>query len=347
MTLIRLLSGSLLFVVMAHCQAANQNAVVFMYHHFGEADLPTTNVTLDQFEQHLNLLEHDHYQVWALEKIVDYIRNDQPLPDKTVAITVDDAYRSVYTQAYPRLLAKGWPFTVFVSSDAVDQKLPAYMSWDQMREMRQHGVTFANHSASHDFLIRKRTGESLQGWRQRVIDDIQHAQARIEKELGEGAELFAYPYGEYNEALANIIKELGYTGFGQQSGAIGPYSDMRILPRYPMAEAFADIAQFRTKAASLALPVTDVKPWDPELVKDLQPRMEVTLAASDARLDQLACYLSNQGHIEIIWLDKDRRFAVRADRPLSVGRSRYNCTAPSAQSGRYYWFSHLWIRTDS
>jgi len=344
MAFIRLVSGSMLFLVMAHCLAVNQNAVVFMYHHFGESDLPSTNVRLDQFKLHLALLEQDHYQIWPLEKIVTNLRNNQPLPDKTIAITVDDAYRSVYTQAYPLLRARGWPFMVFVSTDVIDQGLPAYMSWEQMREMQQHHVSFANHSASHDFLIRMQKGESPQDWGQRVTNDIKRAQTRIEKELGHAPMLFAYPYGEYNTALANIISKLGYTGFGQQSGATGPYSDLRILPRYPMAVAFADIGEFKTKAASLALPVTHVEPWDPQLHQDLQPLMEVSLAASDARLDQLACYVSGQGSVDVKWRDKGQRFTIRANQPLPVGRSRYNCTAPSTQAGRYYWFSHLWIR---
>jgi len=346
MTLIRFLSVLLIFLPMGQCLAANQNAVVFMYHHFGEPDLPTTNVRLDQFEQHLALLEQDNYQVWPLEKIIEYIRHHQPLPDKTIAITVDDAYRSVYTQAYPRLKARGWPFTVFVSTDVIDQSLPAYMSWQQMKEMQQHNVTFANHSASHDFLIKMRDDETSQDWSKRVTNDIKYAQRRIEKELGHAPMLFAYPYGEYNEALANIVTNLGYIGFGQQSGAIGPYSDLHILPRYPMSESFADIGEFKTKAASLALPVTDVHPWDPELHEDLRPSMEIGLKASDARLDQLACYVSSQGRVEVEWIDKDKRFTLRAKQALPVGRSRYNCTAPSAQTGRYYWFSHLWIRNE-
>ena len=345
MTLVRLTSGLLLsLLITTHCLAADQNAVVFMYHRFGESDFPATNIRLDQFDQHLALLEQGGYQVWPLEKIIDHLRNNQPLPDNTVAITVDDAYRSIYTEAYPRLKKRGWPFTVFVSTDVIDQKLPAYMSWDQMREMRQHQVTFANHSASHDFLIRKQAGESLQDWNRRITGDIKRAQARIEKELGKAPMLFAYPYGEYNEALANIITQLGYTGFGQHSGAIGPHSDLRTLPRYPMAEAYADIREFKTKAASLALPVKTVKPWDPELDRDIQPEMEVSLAPSDARLDQLVCYVDGRKDVAVTWLDKDQRFIVRAKHPLPAGRSRYNCTAPSSQPGRYYWFSHLWIR---
>ena len=353
MTHVRLLIA-LFMIVTSHAYAADhlvinpmafsQSAVVFMYHHFGQNEFSSTNVRLTQFEQHLDLLEKDHYQVWPLAKIIEYLHSKQPLPDKTIAITVDDAYLSVYTEAYPRLKARGWPFTVFVSTDVIDQRLPAYMSWDQMRKMQQHRVTFANHSASHDHLIMMHKGETLQEWEQRITADIERAQTRLKKELGHAPQLFAYPYGEYNRVLANVISRLGFAGFGQQSGAIGPGSDMRALPRYPMSEEYADIENFKTKAESMALPVINVTPWDPQLHEDLQPVMDITLAPSDARLGQLACYVSKQGRGDVQWLEKNRRFTVTARQPLPAGRSRYNCTAPSAQPGRYYWFSHLWIR---
>jgi hypothetical protein len=32
----------------------------------------------------------------------------------------------------------------------------------------------------------------------------------------------------------------------------------------------------------------------------------------------------------------------RASAPLQRGRGRYNCTYPSARSGRYHWFSQFW-----
>jgi len=318
-------------------------AVIFMYHHFGRSDLPSTNVRLEQFEAHLNYLQRAGYQILPLEEIVRSLRQHRPLPDRSVAITIDDAYLSVYTEAYPRLRQRHWPFTVFTATNPVDHKFPAFMNWQQMREMQQHGASFANHSSHHGHLIRHRKGESRRQWQARISQDIRHAQQRLRTELGQAPMLFAYPYGEYNRDLAELVTDMGFTAFGQQSGAIGLYSDLRALPRYPMSESFAGLADFRIKAASLALPVVDVIPWDPELTADRRPLMTITLADSDAQLQQLSCYVSGQGAVAPRWLQAERRFAVQALAALPTGRSRYNCTAPAARSGRYYWFSHLWI----
>ncbi len=318
------------------------HAVIFMYHRFGEAKYPTTNVTLEQFRAQLDYLDEAGYQVWPLAKIVDHLKNARPIPDQTVAITVDDAYRSVYDQAFPLLQARGWPFTVFVSTEVVNEGLPAYMDWAQMRELHAKGVTFANHSGGHDHLIERHPGEDDAAWRRRVRDDIVQAEHKIKEELGDAAPFFAYPYGEYNQALAELIAELGYVGFGQQSGAVGAGSDLRILSRYPIAEAYADLPTFGVKAASLPLPVVDVQPWDPVLGNDQPPAMTMTLAPGEAQLDQLQCYASGQGRMEVTPAPGERRYTVRAEKRFQGRRNRYNCTAPGPQ-GRYFWFSHLWI----
>ncbi|HHH48867.1 MAG TPA: polysaccharide deacetylase [Gammaproteobacteria bacterium] len=336
----------LIFVFATAAKAEERQAVIFMYHHFGVEKYPSTNVRLEQFEAHLDYIADNGYQVWPLQKVVRYLRDDKPFPARVVAITIDDAYTSVYHEAFPRLRARGWPFTVFVATDGVDRRYKALMSWDQMREMRQHGASFANHSASHEHLIRRHAGENDAAWLARVREDIQRAQRRLTEELGEAPMLLAYPYGEFNTALADLVAGLGYTAFGQQSGPAGLGYDLRALPRYPMSERFADMDGFRTKIASLALPVLSAEPWEPVITAaNNPPRLRVGLDDSKARLGQLACFVSGQGRVEVAWEDRQaRRFAVQAKAPLPVGRSRYNCTAPSAQRGRYYWYSHLWIR---
>jgi biofilm PGA synthesis lipoprotein PgaB len=330
-------------------QPTSDTAVVFMYHHFGVDKYPETNVTLAQFEAHIDYLEQHDYTVWPLEDIISALEQGRKLPPRTVAITIDDAYTSVYTEAWPRLRARHWPFTVFVSTDVIDQHLAAFMSWDQMREMHDAGVTFANHSSRHDHMIRRQAGEDRQQWLTRAGNDIEHAQQRLQQELGTAPKLFAYPYGEYNLALKTLIQKLGYTAFTQQSGAIAlyPYTDRQLLPRFPMADHYADLDQFETKAATLALPVISAEPEEP-LTTDTRPTLTVTLddtRINAAQRQQLRCYVTGQGQTPVRWLD-ERRFAVTARLPLAAGRDRYNCTAPSDQDQRYFWFSRLWIIAD-
>lgn len=343
----RVLAVALLLSPFAYSLPAySADAVAFMYHRFGESGFPSTNVRLEQFDAHLDHLEQAGYTVRPLEWIVERLEAGETLPDRTVALTIDDAYLSIHTGAWPRLKARGWPFIVFIATDPIDQGLAAYMNWDQVREMHEAGVTFANHSATHDYLVRRRSGESEADWRARVSADIGRAQRRLAEELGAAPMLFAYPFGEYDRALADIVRNLGYVAFGQHSGAIGPLSDRRALPRFPMAEAYADIGEFRSKAASRALPVIESKPWDPVVTDASQaPRLTFRLAESDARLEELACFANRVGKIEVVAVEGETRvFTTRSPEPLPRGRSRYNCTAPSSEPGRFYWFSQPWLR---
>jgi peptidoglycan/xylan/chitin deacetylase (PgdA/CDA1 family) len=322
---------------------ATESAVVLMYHRIGEDDFPSTNVRIEQFEEQLDYLKEHHFQVWPLAKIVEHLQQRKPLPDKTIAITLDDAYLSIYTEAFPRFKERGWSFTVFVSTDPVDQGFSRYMNWEQLREMKKAGITLANHGASHAYLIRKDKDETLEQWRARIKADIEKGQRRLEQELGNTPMLFAYPYGEYNEEVLTIIKELGYSAFGQHSGAIGFDSDPLALARYPINEHYSEMSDFALKVDTLPLPVTHEHPRDPERTNSEPPRLEITVAENTVGLAELSCYASGEGRMGIEWISKNPpRFAIQAISPLPSGRSRYSCTAPTRER-RYQWYSHLWI----
>ncbi|NOR19677.1 MAG: polysaccharide deacetylase family protein, partial [Xanthomonadales bacterium] len=204
--------------------AAN-SAVVFMYHRFGEDKHPTTSIRLEQFRQQLEYLREDGFNVIPLPDLMAFLTRKQSLPEKAVVITMDDAYRSIYQVAYPLLKEYGYPFTVFVSSDPVDRGLPDYLSWEQIREMAKTGVKFANHGAEHTYLVRRLNDESESDWLQRAGADIDKGWQRLTEELpGDNKPLggvFAYPYGEYDTKIADLLKQRSYLAFGQHSGAIG------------------------------------------------------------------------------------------------------------------------------
>lgn len=328
------------FFLMTSVLAAD-SVVVLMYHRFAEDRFPSTSIRVEQFAAHLRHLEESGYAVVPLADVHAAINDNTPLPERAVAITIDDAYRSVYDVAFPMFKKYGYPFTVFVATDAVDEGLPAYMTWDQMRDMAAAGATYANHGAAHRSTIEREHGATDEEWLAAVRGDIEKGARRITAELKLLQGFFAYPYGEYTTDVGNLLQNMGYDSFGQHSGAVGPDSDRRALPRYPMADSFGDIGQFRTKVASVPMPVKNVEPWEP-VTTNTQPKITITLGATDARLGELACYVSGQGKVEVEWLETDRRFVVGPSRPFSKGRQRVNCTAPR-NDGRYLWFSHQWI----
>ena len=310
----------------AHAASSADWAVVVMYHRFGESDHSATNISLVQFEAHLSELQTGGYTVLALPEIVAAIRDGRELPDKSVAITIDDAYLSLYEEAWPRRREAGFPFTVFVATDPVDQRFPDFMNWDQLRELQRAGVTIGGHTASHLRMAAQTE--------QRVADDIAAARARFAAELGGVPALFSYPFGEAGAAVRQVVVGAGYeAAFGQHSGAMHRSADPFYLPRFPLSEAFGGIDRFRLVASALPIPITDLTPSDP-LLQNNPPLFGFTLTEEIERRNGLSCFASGQGRVQLEWLGP--RAEVRLPEPFPPGRARINCTVPAGE-GRWRW----------
>lgn len=325
------------------------HAVALIYHHVDASMPSSTSVSPELFTEHLDHLAEGGFTVLGLEEVVDALKTDGTLPDKAVTLTFDDGYRSVYETAFPLLQAQGWPFTVFVCPDGIDHRRGPLMTWDQLREMAAAGVTIANHGLRHDHLHRRLEGETDETWATRTRAELVQSHERLEKEIGRAPALLAYPYGEYDADLQEIVRDLGWAAVGQQSGAMGPHSDLTALPRFPMSAGDASMKSFPVKVSCLPLPVLSAESAGPILPTGIgvvkpRPTLRLTLSEGDYRAHQLAAYASRQGAADVVWVDEEARIIeVRAKEPLGAGRSRYNVTAPAKDGKRYYWFSYTWI----
>jgi len=311
-------------------QAAD-SAVILMYHRFGESAYPATSIRLDQFDAHIEELRSGGYTVLPVPDIIAALRAGQPLPERTIGITVDDAYLSVYAEAWPRLHRAGFPFTLFVATDAIDRKFANYMSWDQIRELRDNGVTIGSQTASH--LHMPANSEA------RNREDLRKSNERFQAELGARPPLFAYPFGEASRRIQQIVSEAGFAdSFGQHSGVLHPSSDRHYTPRFALNENFGDIKRFKLIANSLPVPYSDLSPADPTLAQN-PPLFGFTLAKEAGQMRGLTCYAGDQGKLQMERLGP--RVEVRLARPFAPGRARINCTAPGPD-GRWRWLGMLY-----
>ncbi len=319
-------------IIPAASQAADW-ASILMYHRFGDSQYPNTNIRLDQFQEHLAELKKQQYSVLPLGEIVDKLKAGQSLPDRTVALTIDDAFLSVYEKAWPLLKAAEFPFTIFVSTDNLDKNAPDYMSWEQLKEMTDAGVYVGHHTASHPHLPRLPAAT--------IKADLQKANESFQKNLGFVPGIFAYPYGEYGSEIKKIIEETGFkAAFGQQSGVSYAQHDMFSLPRFALNENYGSIGRLRLAANAMPLRVKQVMPSDNVLKKN-PPAFGFTLAEDYPNVRQLSCYSSNQsgGTVPIERLGKTR-VEIRLSKAYAAGRGRINCTLPGPE-GRYRWFGTL------
>ena len=316
----------------------DNSAVVFVYHRFGESKYPSTNIKLEQFQEQLDYLESNNYNVVKLSTIIEHIKEKKPLPPKTVALTMDDAYYSVYTNAYPMLKAKGYPLSVFVNTNPIDNGSKNYITWDQMREMQKNGGEFFNHSLRHNYLLTMQD-ETQEQAKERITKDILQAQKRLDAELGESNfKVLAYPFGEYDLQTQEILRSLEFIGVAQNSGPMGKRSNLQALTRFPMAEIFAKMSGFKTKLSTVEFPLKSITPTSPLLDTQNPPKLLLEL---EHPLPGVSCFLSSGEKIEVKWLTKTQ-FEVQAPQALTGERDLYTCTAP-AKDGKWYWYSHLWI----
>lgn len=319
------------FVPLEPVMAAD-SAVVLMYHRFGDERYPSTNIRLDELDGHLAELKAGGYHVLPVTEIVAALKDGKPLPERTVGITIDDAYLSVFTNGWPRFKAAGIPVTLFVATDPVDEASAGhsteYMTWDQVREMAAGGATIGHHSASHLHMAATDIAKNRR--------DLERATARFVEKLGQRPALFAYPYGESSLATERLAADMGFAvAFGQHSGAIGKGANFFYLPRFALNETYGEVKRFRLVAGTLPLAVSDVTPADPLIGVHNPPAIGFTVRDPAAGLDRLSCYISpEKAQLERLG---ENRFEVRVEKPFAKGRTRLNCTMPAAD-GRWYWY---------
>ncbi len=310
---------------------AQDSVSIIMYHRFGEPNYPSTNIQMEKFESHIIELKNPKYNIMGLSKIIDELKAGNELPDFTVALTIDDAFISVYNNAWPILLENKIPFTIFVATDPIDQGLNGYMNWDQIRELKKNGVEIGSQTKSHPHMHRLSEED--------MRNEINYSNSRFLEELGEKPILFAYPYGEYNLTSKKIAEENFIAAFGQQSGSAHPSIGFHELPRFAMNESYGSLDRLIEAANTLPLVVNDIHPKSP-VITDNPPSYGFTLGKEYPQINQLQCFISGIGEANVTIIGK--RVEVRTDKKFYRPRHRINCTMPGS-NGRWHWFGRQFL----
>ena len=108
-----------------------------MYHRFEENKYPSTNIRLDIFKKHINLIKENNLNFYDP---AEFKKNFAKVKEqKKILLTIDDAFTSFYENAWPILKEEKIPFILFVSTEAVGNK--GYMSWQQIKEVEKENFT--------------------------------------------------------------------------------------------------------------------------------------------------------------------------------------------------------------
>jgi biofilm PGA synthesis lipoprotein PgaB len=339
-----LLSASTMLLANSPSTAA-QSAVILLYHHVADDTPPSTSISPANFDAHLAYLRDNGFNVIALDRMIDSLRSGQSLPEKSVVITFDDGYKSIFDEAFPMLQTYGYPFTLFLSTGPIDDGLSNYMTWDQVRQMSADHVIIANHMVDHPYMLEMGDDESHSQWLARLSENLLQAEQRIEVQTGQSHRYLAYPYGEYNPAIKSLLEELDFVGLAQNSGAVGPESDFLALPRFPLASIYANLDTASTKFSTLPFSVTQVRPDSP-VTSNRSPSAVLKFEDGNYNFNQIGCFANSQP-IPMTWIDREQgMLELNPEESYPGRRWRYICTAPDTDSNRFYWYSVQWINLD-
>ena len=222
-----------------------QTVPILCYHRFG-VKTSKLNVTPAAFEQQMEWLARNGYTVVTFARLARFLEGKEALPPKSVVITIDDGYRSSYEIAYPILKKFGFPATVFLYTDFVGAS--DAMTWAQMKEMTASGlVTIQPHSKSHANLTQRLPNESEARYRERVRREVTTPVAALRDRLSEPSYTFAYPYGDVNEYVVDLlIKDNVSQGVTVTAGG-NPFYAYPYMLRRSMIFGNEDMDAFKSK----------------------------------------------------------------------------------------------------
>lgn len=183
-----------------------QTVPILCYHRFGQRS-DRMEVTPEQFREQMEYLKNKDYRVIPLKDLLGFLKGERQLPKRAVVLTIDDGHRSIYKEAFPILKEYGYPATVFVYSDYMNN---GGLKTSELTAMKKSGlISIQPHSKTHSNLTVQQAGESRSKYQRRVRQEISVPNDRLTQYLGERPRFYAYPFGDSNDL---VIEELQANG---------------------------------------------------------------------------------------------------------------------------------------
>jgi GT2 family glycosyltransferase/peptidoglycan/xylan/chitin deacetylase (PgdA/CDA1 family) len=217
---------------------ARAHVLVLCYHAIADLRedkaLRPYGVAPDAFARQLDELRARGHAFVGLDALLAMLDGQPDLPERAVLVTFDDAYADLGSAAAPILHARGIPAVAFAVAGAVgtdnewDRHLGAgrleLLGWEGLAAVREQGVEIGSHAVAHRIL----RGLDAEELRREAGDSAD----RFEAEGLPRPRAFAYPYGEWDETAAGVLRDAGYAvAFTVTPGVVRPGADPHALPR--------------------------------------------------------------------------------------------------------------------
>jgi peptidoglycan/xylan/chitin deacetylase (PgdA/CDA1 family) len=269
---------------------APASVIVLGYHQFnppgvrGVGPRYAYNMPQDVFDGEMKYLKDNNYHVVPLSDVVRFAKGEITLPPGSVAVTIDDGYKSAIVYAAPVLKKYGFPWTFFIYPAFIaTHENKGAASWSDLKELQDEGIDIECHSMTHPFL-----SHHHQAWKgpmhpltpeeyaDFLTNETATAKAEIEQHLGKPVIFFAYPFGDHDKTVEARVISAGFQAIFTVAGnPIHPGTDVYSMGRYvitpPVEKAFT--AYLREGALGLG----DISPTPGSIVTDPRPIISAVL----------------------------------------------------------------------
>jgi len=192
------------------------DVLVLCYHAVSPTWEAPLSVTPERFQHQLETLLRRGYRGATFRDAVT-----RPPHRRTVAITFDDAYRSVLALAFPILDRLGLPATVFVPTSFAGASAPMAwpgidhwsggdherellpLGWPELRGLSERGWEIGSHTVSHPRLTQLDDRD--------LAAELGESKQACEEALGAPCGSIAYPYGDVDERVVRAARAAGYS----------------------------------------------------------------------------------------------------------------------------------------
>jgi peptidoglycan/xylan/chitin deacetylase (PgdA/CDA1 family) len=307
-----------------------------LYHRFNESKYPSTSISKELFRQQLSYLKKNKYEVLNFGDAILKLRSKEA-QGRYIVITIDDAFKSFMEHGFPLLKEFGFPATLFINTETVGSG--DYLTWNDLKILAENNIEIGNHTHSHDYFLDLDSASRKQAF----LEDVELAQQLIKSNLSLNPSVFAFPYGEFDEGMIEVIKKMGFIGAAaQNSGVISSYSDLFALPRFPMTDHYGKLKSFTEKISMKALPVIRTNPSS-TISQINPPVLKIILDHVELDFNQLQCFVQG-GNCNITQsVNEPFTIQITSDQKLASRRHLYTVTIPNKDNSQWYWYSHQWV----
>lgn len=219
------------------------------YHEFSETEPETAmRIRTSKFRKQMEAIRQLGITVISLDDFIAWKNGDKTIPEKSILITLDDGWKSVYTDAFPILTEFGYPFTLYLYKNYVDGGGKA-LTTTMIREMIAAGATIGSHSIAHPYpaTIKSQRRKGPEAFEAYLRKELGESKRFLESRFKQPVTTYSYPGGYYTEEMLPLCKEFGYTHMVTVlPGKVTRETPNEILPRYMILGNYDKIFELAT-----------------------------------------------------------------------------------------------------